>query len=117
MYAPVLATVEGLIWQQLLLLLLGIVCGLLSFSRLLHYLLQVHHSATLATLTGFLAGSLPMVWPWKGAVEEGSGRGGLPVWPTHYAAGDSQLLLCVALMVSGTVAVWLLESRWGALDR
>ncbi len=39
--------------------------GLLSFSHLLGYLLHRFHSQTLALLTGFLAGSLVMVWPWQ----------------------------------------------------
>lgn len=39
--------------------------GLLAFSHVLSWLLRHYHGATLATLTGFLLGSLLMIWPWK----------------------------------------------------
>lgn len=44
---------------------LGCVTGLLSFSRLLKYLLANFHNAFIALLTGFMIGSLSKVWPWK----------------------------------------------------
>ncbi len=43
----------------------GCAVGLLSFSHVLGFLLHRFHSQTLALLTGFLAGSLVMVWPWQ----------------------------------------------------
>jgi putative membrane protein len=112
MYEPVLNAIEGLRWTALLLFSVGAATGLLAFSRLLTYLLRVHHSATLATLTGFLVGSLLIVWPWK--LSSGGGLD-LPVLPTTFAkvTGDSQLLLCIALMLFGLAAVWLLEHHWG----
>jgi putative membrane protein len=44
---------------------LGGVVGLLSFSRLIAWLLRQHHDNTLAILAGFMLGSLNKVWPWK----------------------------------------------------
>jgi putative membrane protein len=44
---------------------LGGVVGLLSFSRLVSWLLRQHHDNTLALLAGFMLGSLNQVWPWK----------------------------------------------------
>lgn len=43
----------------------GCLCGLLSFSRLLAWLMDNYHKTTLATLIGFLVGSLNVTWPWK----------------------------------------------------
>lgn len=43
--------------------------GLLSFSHLLSWLLHHFHNATLALLTGFLMGSLNLLWPWKVTIE------------------------------------------------
>lgn len=43
--------------------ILGIVTGILSFVRLLKYLLQKYHSYTMAVLTGFLVGSLNKIFP------------------------------------------------------
>lgn len=44
---------------------LGAVTGLLSFSKLLKYLLKHYPNTLIATLTGFLVGSLWKIWPWK----------------------------------------------------
>ncbi len=48
-----------------LLVVLGVVIGLTSFSRLLKYLLENFHQITISVLTGFLLGSLWKIWPWK----------------------------------------------------
>ncbi|MDX1602623.1 MAG: DUF368 domain-containing protein [Salinimicrobium sediminis] len=48
---------------------LGAVFGLLSFSRLLKWLFVNYSTLTLATLTGFIAGSLNKIWPWKLTLE------------------------------------------------
>lgn len=117
MYPVVLEAIETLDFVSLALFAAGAGFGLLVFSRLLSYLLREHHSPTLATLTGFLFGSLLVVWPWK---VPGSDAGAtVPVSPNYYSAqfGENQLLLCLALMLLGFLAVWLLESRWGGPER
>lgn len=43
----------------------GAVCGILSFSRFLHWLLGRFHKETLLVLAGFIIGSLVKVWPWS----------------------------------------------------
>lgn len=43
----------------------GAVCGILAFSRFLHWLLGRFHKETLITLAGFIIGSLVKVWPWN----------------------------------------------------
>jgi putative membrane protein len=117
MYAPVLAAIESLDFTRMALFAVGAGCGLLAFARLLRRLLTDFHATTLATLTGFLAGSLPVVWPWKMLRDDGTST--YPVTPMEYAisVGDSRLLLCLGLVAFGFFAVWLLESRWGGLER
>ncbi|MCG8339669.1 MAG: DUF368 domain-containing protein [Cytophagales bacterium] len=44
---------------------LGCITGLLSFSRLIAWLLKKYHNLTLALLAGFMLGSLNKIWPWK----------------------------------------------------
>lgn len=117
MYAPVLEAIETLHLSALLLFSVGAGLGLLSFSRLLHYLISRHHGATLATLTGFLVGSLLVVWPWK-LPRDIAGDMLAPVLPASYASvGDPQIPACVLLMALGFAAVWLLENRWGGPER
>ena len=43
----------------------GAVCGILAFSRFLHWLLGRWHKETLIVLAGFIIGSLVKVWPWS----------------------------------------------------
>lgn len=47
----------------------GCLVGILSFSRVLSFLLKKYHDATVALLTGFMIGSLNKVWPWKETLE------------------------------------------------
>lgn len=44
---------------------LGSVTGLVSFSHILNYILHHYKNITLATIVGFVVGSLGVVWPWK----------------------------------------------------
>jgi len=64
-YAPVL---EALVELKLLIVLvfaLGCLTGLLSFARLLSWLLRTRRQSTLALLLGILGGSLYSLWPWR----------------------------------------------------
>jgi putative membrane protein len=124
MYDLMLDAIRGMELVPLGAFMAGAVCGLLAFSRLLNWLLHRYHAATMALLTGFLLGSLLVVWPWKEVVAWIAGSDGepkparqLPVWPWQYAAETglpSLLPAAVLLMLVGAVAVWGLERRWGA---
>ena len=68
-YAYIIGAVGDLKIGILLLFAIGAVAGIVSFSHLLSWLLKKHHTATVATLTGFMVGSLNKVWPWKETLE------------------------------------------------
>jgi len=123
MYSTVLTAIKSLDLVFILVFVLGAGAGLLCFSRLLHWLLHQFHQATMALLTGFLFGSLTVVWPWKHVLVWIEGSHGqqkpaqqLPVLPTDYqvyTGQDPQVWFCVALMVTGFSVVWLIHFRWG----
>lgn len=46
----------------------GCVVGLLSFSRILAWLLKFHHQLSYAGITGMLLGSITVLWPWQQAL-------------------------------------------------
>ncbi|GAB5403382.1 MAG: DUF368 domain-containing protein [Aureliella sp.] len=48
----------------------GCLVGLLSFSRILRWLLQKHHDRTLGFLMGLMIGSLYKIWPFQTATTE-----------------------------------------------
>ena len=49
----------------LVVFVLGVVTGILSFSKFIHWLLARWHKETLIVLAGFIIGSLVKVWPWN----------------------------------------------------
>jgi len=123
MYSTVLLAIKSFDLLFILVFVLGAGCGLLCFSRLLHWLLHRFRRPTMALLTGFLFGSLLVVWPWKRVLEWTENRHGqltavqqLPVSPADfqiYSGQEPQLGLCLALMTLGFIVVWLIHARWG----
>ncbi|MEM9253902.1 MAG: DUF368 domain-containing protein [Pseudomonadota bacterium] len=123
MYATVLTAIKSFDMAFIMVFAVGAGMGLLCFSRLLHWLLQRFHQSTMALLTGFLFGSLAVVWPWKRVlswVESSSGdlkpAQQIPVLPSDfvvYSGDQPQVLLCVGLMTIGFVMVWIIHNRWG----
>lgn len=47
---------------------IGGVVGLLAFSHLLSWIFKNYRDITIAVLTGFILGSMPIIWPWKNDV-------------------------------------------------
>jgi uncharacterized membrane protein len=47
---------------------LGSVSGLIMFSNVLSFVLKKYNQITLATIVGFIAGSLGVIWPWRNEV-------------------------------------------------
>ena len=127
MYGTVLAAVKSLDLAFLLVFALGCGAGLLCFSRLLYWLLHRFHQATMALLTGFLFGSLVIVWPWKHVLDWVHGSHGqlkpaqqVPVSPAEFQALTGQepvVALCIALMILGFALVWLIDYSWGGASR
>ena len=122
MYSTTLVALKSLDLVFILVFVIGAGCGLLCFSRLLHWLLQRFHQGTMAVLTGFLFGSLLVVWPWKRVLEWVEGSHGqlkpaqqFPVSPLDYqvyTGQDPQLWFCLSLMIVGFAVVWLIHTYW-----
>lgn len=90
----------------------GAACGIVVFSRILHYLLHRWHAATVSVLTGFMIGALRKVWPWKEVLESTVIRGKVHVLREANVlppAMDGAFWLAVLLACAGVFAVLLLE--------
>jgi len=114
MYSVILGAVSSADFSLLTIFALGCAAGLMLFSRLLSWLLSRFHWVTLSVLTGFLAGSLVMVWPWREATitaSKGHADALHLLTPSQYAqvVGDAQLPAALGLMVVGFILVLLLE--------
>ena len=72
-YQYIMSAISGLVSGEnfgsnlliLTIFLIGAVCGILAFSKLLHWLLARWNKETLIILAGFIIGSLVKVWPWS----------------------------------------------------
>lgn len=97
----------------------GCATGLLMFSHLLSWLLRNYHDVTLALMTGFLLGSLSIIWPWKHVLEMAIDRHGkqIPVQqenvlPDQFLAltgTDPQTLPVLGVALFGFILVFALE--------
>lgn len=65
MYGPVMQAIKTLQFDVIGIFASGAVVGLLSFSKILKWLLDRYHAITLSGLTGIMLGALVKVWPWK----------------------------------------------------
>lgn len=68
-YQYIMQAVGDLNIPVMLIFIIGAAAGIISFSRLLSWLLHNWHDLTVALLMGFMVGSLNKVWPWKEVVE------------------------------------------------
>lgn len=53
----------------ILIFCIGCLVGILSFSKLLNFLMHKYYQAMITILTGFMFGSLKKIWPWKEVLE------------------------------------------------
>lgn len=114
MYKPVLDAIHDKDFKIIGLLGAGAIVGLLSFSRLLKWLFDHYQNLTLATLTGFIIGSLNKIWPWKRVIDSEMINGKLKILqeksvsPFHYE-GDNELFFAVVLAIVGFMFIVFLE--------
>lgn len=98
--------------------LAGCIIGLLAFSHLLSWIFDHYRNITLSLLTGFIAGSLVTLWPWKQAVYL-LDHAGHPLirhtrqitsgYAYHWPALNLELLLAICFAILGTGIMILLE--------
>ncbi len=111
-YAPVIGALQGLDAVRIVAVGVGVVLGLLSFSRVLGRLLSRRRAATLSLLTGFLAGSLNALWPWKERVRElYTHSGGRVEWLTEnrWPPNAAEIWPVLALALLGAAAVLAID--------
>lgn len=115
-YALVLGAISSFSLGILIPLALGCACGLVAFSHVLAWVFKRYADATLATMTGFVIGSLVVIWPWKNAITHTIERVGKP--PREVVASyewflpqltDSSTWIAILLMIVGAAAIALME--------
>ncbi len=98
---------------------LGAGFGLIAFSHLLDYVLKRFHNQTVGLLTGFVLGSLLIIWPWKHTLTEERllPDGEVKVAEVGYEwllpAVNGEFFAALGLIVVGALLVWGIE-QFGA---
>lgn len=99
--------------------LFGMIIGLILFSHFLSWLFKRYKDPTIALLTGFIFGSLGVIWPWKESVFVKDQFGEIlikngesvveryeMILPTQFGPTE---IMAVLLMLLGILTIWLIE--------
>ena len=90
----------------------GCLTGLLTTSRGLRWLLSRHHDLTLATLCGFMIGSLRRIWPFQTDLTPDETEFKLKRFVSVFPDSlDGTTLLTIGLMLAALIGLLNLESR------
>ena len=100
---------------------IGAAGGLAAFARLLSWIFAKFHDQTIALLTGFIFGSLSILWPWKDAIIQTFEKGDElkeKVVGYTYSLPDmtsAETWIAMGLIAAGIVVIALTESMAGKL--
>ena len=104
--------------RVILLVGIGAVIGFLILSHSISYLMKNHENQTIGALTGFIFGSLMIIWPWKNEVYLTDSQGDLLMKKGEYIVKgydwlapslDNQGLLAIVLIIVGFAVTLYLD--------
>jgi len=91
-------------------IIIGAGAGLIAFSHFLSWLLKKYHNQTIALLTGFIAGSLGILWPWKTEVTQQFGDKIKTVDFDYYTPEfNSEFYFAVLFIILGIISITATE--------
>ena len=114
-YALVLGAVGRLDLDILLPVALGCIVGLLAFSHLLGWVYSRFHDQTVALMTGFIVGSLVVIWPFKNTLTTLIERADKPAkevvtgYQWYVPDLSSTTLLALLVAVLGGIGLYAVE--------
>ena len=92
---------------------IGSAFGLISFSHILSWVFKNYKNQTLALLTGFILGSLSVIWPWKEVAESIIVKGKEKIISYKWYLPNelnTETLLAIFLILAGIFSVYALEN-------
>mgnify|MGYP002855979104 CR=1 FL=1 len=84
----------------LLPVVIGAAVGLIAFAHLLSWIFAKFHDQTLALLSGFILGSLPIIWPWKEPITTLLKDGSEKITGYHWNAPQMNTEFAIALAIA-----------------
>ena len=111
--------VNNLDFMILIPVVIGAGVGLIAFSHFLAWIFKKYKNQTIALLSGFILGSLGLLWPWKNEIYLKDELGNLIVkkgenvlegyeWvlPQHF---NTEVILAIVFIVIGIITIWATE--------
>lgn len=96
---------------------MGCLVGLLSFSRVLKWLLNRHHDATMAVLCGFMLGSLSKLWPFQKDTTPEIAKFKQKVFEHYFPTSlDTHTITAIVLCLLGIGVVMALDAVSSRMD-
>jgi len=90
--------------------LIGAVGGLVAFSHILSWVFKRFKDQTIAALTGFILGSLGVIWPWKTAIIEFFGDKEKTIGYDYFLPEiNTEFFIAIAILLIGIISIWVLE--------
>ncbi|MBU0488503.1 MAG: DUF368 domain-containing protein [Bacteroidetes bacterium] len=105
-------SVNELNLKVLLPVAIGAGIGLLGFSHFLSWVFKKFRDQTIAVLTGFILGSVIILWPWKTPVTQVFEGGKVKVVGYDRFLPESlngETLIAIAMILLGIVSIWIIE--------
>ena len=110
--------VNDLNLKILLPVVLGGVIGLLAFSHLLSWIFKNYRDITIAVLTGFILGSMPIIWPWKNDVITYFGSKEKVIgYEYYFPEFNMEFATALVIMLIGAALIVLTEKMAKAKDK
>jgi putative membrane protein len=98
---------------------IGAVGGLIAFSHILSWVFKRFRDQTISLLTGFIFGSVSILWPWQRMIYMTDAAGelvmkkGEPIVMRYERylpdAFNNEVLFALAIAVAGIVSIWAIE--------
>jgi len=89
---------------------IGAVVGMAVLSRLLSWLFNRFHDVAVATITGFVAGSLVTIWPWKKPITQMFGEKEKIIgYDRFFPQIDGDLGLAFLVILGGAILMFFIE--------
>jgi putative membrane protein len=111
-YQLLLDAVNDLRWEILIPVAIGGVAGILFFAHLLSWVFKKFRYQTIGLLSGFIFGSLGILWPWKHTlVETFDGKEEIVGYDWYLPEMSGETSIAILIILIGAVCISLMEGK------
>ncbi len=103
-------SITNMNFNVLLPVAIGALLGILSFSHFLSWVFKKFRNQTIGTLTGFVLGSVMILWPWKDQIMKTFGdKEELIGYKWNIPNIDSEFFIALAIIIVGMISIFAME--------